>query len=87
MTAFRPGSAWDTWQKAGRKYARDHERSGNPHYRPNAAAEAYATARGYEGGNSRQTCVRAFIDGADAYNNERRDASQHAAEARRGGAG
>jgi len=57
---FRPGSAWDTWHKAGFDYASNMR----PDCDLEAAALAYAQSRGFGNILANGTISRAFLEGA-----------------------
>jgi len=64
----KPGSAWDTWRKAGQEWRAQTRQWGAPKWAgsPGAlalAANAYASERGL-GENWRDTIKRAFMEGA-----------------------
>ena len=57
----KPGSAWDTWQQAGKAW-REANQEGD-YYAASVAGHAYATARAFpELGID--ACLRAFCEGA-----------------------
>jgi hypothetical protein len=71
-------SAYTTWKKAGRKWARDFDRSGQTRFRPAAAASEYAQGRGLP---NTKYIFRAFLEGADEYRQQQLDWQQAAHDA------
>lgn len=84
LSACRPGSAWHTWQNAGYSWSK---RQTGPQYRPNAAAQEYFENSGFSGSNAQSAITRAFLEGAAQERDHGRDASQWAAEQKRGANG
>tara|TARA_R110000744_G_scaffold215415_1_gene334258 strand:+ start:310 stop:573 length:264 start_codon:yes stop_codon:yes gene_type:complete len=60
MNTAKPGSAWDTWQKAGKQWRMETWATG----KGALLIAAVAFASGASGDNERQAKKRAFIEGA-----------------------
>ena len=56
---FRPGSAWEKWYNAGRKFIEN----GGVHEDVDAAAQDYFASSGFNGGNAKTAIKRAFAAG------------------------